>query len=192
MSWLVLKELQRKCCLFLKAISSVILELFLWFPDGFCHLCKATKNSPPPKSVLPEFCPAHPDKALCQSNSNPHFWTFPGIWSHLSSKINHPDDVTSAAGEIPLSPTWQHRWEASAGGGRGFFKPLAAESQTLEILVCKLSLIYCEVVSMSWFALAEVPSCLLQEVWRGCTRRMKILAPCRWQQHRMAEDKNWL
>lgn len=156
MSWLVLRELQRECSLFLKAISLVILELF--FSSDFLMVfvihVKATKNSPPPKSVpyyevLLWIGPAHPYKALCQSNCNEHFWTFPGIWSHLSSKINHPDDVTSAAGEIPLSPTWQHRWEASpAAGARGFLhspnKPLAAESQTLGkggwLLVCKLSL----------------------------------------------------
>lgn len=52
MSWLVLRELQRECSLFLKAISLVILELF--FSSDFLMVfvihVKATKNSPPPKS----------------------------------------------------------------------------------------------------------------------------------------------
>lgn len=81
MSCLVLKELQRKCCLFLKTFSLVMLELF--FSSDFLMVfvihVKATKNSPPPKSV-PEY-ETHSELALLYAKVIPiHvFGTFAGI-----------------------------------------------------------------------------------------------------------------
>lgn len=107
--------------LFLKAISChPVGFLLLCLPSGFCCSCQ---NNSPLKSL--PCCKIPSDVSWTQLILlllTKHYAKLiaiyiafsPGIWSHLSSKINHPDDVTTAAGEIPLCSTWYYRSETSS------------------------------------------------------------------------------